>query len=67
MMMASKSYEKHPAHKALYDALIQSLLVDEDDMDRAAAMELSPQLKRKRDDQDQGPSAGPNQGKKTKR
>nr|GEY46346.1 hypothetical protein [Tanacetum cinerariifolium] len=22
MMMASKSYEKHPAHKALYDALL---------------------------------------------
>nr|GEW17939.1 putative reverse transcriptase domain-containing protein [Tanacetum cinerariifolium] len=37
MMMASKSYEKHPAHKALYDALIQSLFVDEDDMDQAAA------------------------------
>ncbi|GKD90507.1 hypothetical protein Tco_1366014 [Tanacetum coccineum] len=34
MIMASKSYEKHSAHKALYDALIQSLFVDEDDMDR---------------------------------
>ncbi|GJS32807.1 hypothetical protein Tco_0531189 [Tanacetum coccineum] len=37
MMMASKSYEKHLAHKELYDALIQSLFVDEDDMDKAAA------------------------------
>ncbi|GJX29138.1 hypothetical protein Tco_0237217 [Tanacetum coccineum] len=66
MIMASKSYEKHPAHKALYDALIQSLFMDEDDMDRAVAMEPSPQLKRKHDDQDEDPSARPNQGKKTK-
>nr|GEZ11661.1 hypothetical protein [Tanacetum cinerariifolium] len=34
MMMASKSHEKHLAHKVLYDALIQSLLMDENDMDR---------------------------------
>ncbi|GJX52294.1 hypothetical protein Tco_0280663 [Tanacetum coccineum] len=32
MMMESKSYEKHLAHKALYEALIQSLLVDENDV-----------------------------------
>ncbi|GKE77133.1 hypothetical protein Tco_1543253, partial [Tanacetum coccineum] len=37
MMMASKSYEKNPEHKELYDALIQLLFVDEDDMDKAAA------------------------------
>ncbi|GJW12251.1 hypothetical protein Tco_1578078 [Tanacetum coccineum] len=48
MIMASKSYEKHPPHKALYDALIQSLFVDEDDMDKAAAAaEPSIQLKTK--------------------
>ncbi|GJT82840.1 hypothetical protein Tco_1057182 [Tanacetum coccineum] len=53
-MMASKSYEKHLAHKALYDALIQSLFVDEDDMDQAAtAMDQSSQLKIKHDDQDE--------------
>ncbi|GKC24022.1 hypothetical protein Tco_1026172 [Tanacetum coccineum] len=67
MMMASKSCEKHPAHKALYEALIQSLFMDEDDMDKAAAADLSTQLKRKHDDQDEDPSAGPNQGKKTNR
>ncbi|GJV81732.1 hypothetical protein Tco_1517602 [Tanacetum coccineum] len=67
MTMASKSYEKHLDHKALYDALIQSLFVDEDDMDKAAAAaNLSTQLKRQHDDQDEYPSAGPNQGKKTK-
>ncbi|GKF57693.1 hypothetical protein Tco_0171230 [Tanacetum coccineum] len=36
IMMASKSYNKHPTHKVLYDALIESLFVDEDDMDIAA-------------------------------
>ncbi|GJT63511.1 hypothetical protein Tco_1007044 [Tanacetum coccineum] len=34
MLMKSKSFDKHPAHKALYDALVQSLHVDEDDIDR---------------------------------
>ncbi|GKB09843.1 hypothetical protein Tco_0843766 [Tanacetum coccineum] len=52
-MMASKSFEKHPAYKELYDALIKSLLVDEDDMDQAAvATDESVLLKRKHDDQD---------------
>ncbi|GJX29909.1 hypothetical protein Tco_0237988 [Tanacetum coccineum] len=48
MMMASKSYKKHLAHKELYDALIQSLFVDEDDMDKAAAdADLSNQVKKR--------------------
>nr|GFC16313.1 hypothetical protein [Tanacetum cinerariifolium] len=34
MMISSKSYERHPAHKALYDALPESIFVDENDMDR---------------------------------
>ncbi|GKB60579.1 hypothetical protein Tco_0916765, partial [Tanacetum coccineum] len=52
MMMASKLYEKHYAHKALYDALIQSLFMDKDDMyQAAAAMDQSAQWKRKHDDQ----------------
>ncbi|GJX80066.1 hypothetical protein Tco_0328215 [Tanacetum coccineum] len=68
MMLASKSYEKHPAHQALYDALIQSLFVDEDDMDQvAAAMGESALLKRKHDDQDEDPTVGSNQGKDKKR
>ncbi|GJW80611.1 hypothetical protein Tco_0144586 [Tanacetum coccineum] len=33
----SECMEKHPAHKELYDALIQSLFVDEDDTEQAAA------------------------------
>ncbi|GJX94533.1 hypothetical protein Tco_0349119, partial [Tanacetum coccineum] len=34
MMRESKSYEKHPKHKSLYDALMLSLIQDEDDLDR---------------------------------
>ncbi|GJX61475.1 hypothetical protein Tco_0294375 [Tanacetum coccineum] len=54
MMMASKSYEKHPAHQDLYDALIKSLFVDEYDMDQATvSMGESAQFKIKHDDQDE--------------
>ncbi|GJS52284.1 hypothetical protein Tco_0625646 [Tanacetum coccineum] len=66
MIMASKSYEKHSAHKALYDALIQSLFVDEDDMDRGI-VEPPTQTKSQHDDQDKDPSTESNQGKTTKR
>nr|GEV94028.1 hypothetical protein [Tanacetum cinerariifolium] len=34
IMLKSKSYDKDPTHRALYDALVQSLLVDENDMDK---------------------------------
>ncbi|GJZ58634.1 hypothetical protein Tco_0614450 [Tanacetum coccineum] len=66
MMMASKSYEKHP-YKALYDAHIQSLFMDEDYMDQAVAtMDQSAQLKRKHDDQDEDLTARSIQGKDKK-
>ncbi|GJS32810.1 hypothetical protein Tco_0531192 [Tanacetum coccineum] len=68
MMMASKSYEKHLAHKELYDALIQSLFLDEEDIDKAAAdMGEYALSKRKHDDQDKYPFAGSNQGKRKRR
>ncbi|GJT54850.1 hypothetical protein Tco_0989904 [Tanacetum coccineum] len=68
MMMASKSYEKHPAHKDLYNALIKSLFVDEDDMDQAvAAMGESALLKGKHDNLDEDPTARSDQGKEKKR
>ncbi|GJU32857.1 hypothetical protein Tco_1176446 [Tanacetum coccineum] len=67
MMRESKSFEKHPTHKALYDALMLSLIKDEDDMDKAAAVISSTHLKRQHDDEDEDPSAGPNRGKGTKR
>ncbi|GJW91486.1 hypothetical protein Tco_0169039 [Tanacetum coccineum] len=60
MMMASKSHKKHPAHKDLYNALVQSLLVDENDMDRLA-VDLASQRKRRHNDKDQDPPAGSDQ------
>ncbi|GJS99668.1 hypothetical protein Tco_0820838 [Tanacetum coccineum] len=66
MMMASKSHEKHPAHKELYDALIQLLLVDKNDMDRLVVDPAS-QRKRRHDDKDQDPPAGSDQGMKKRR
>ncbi|GJZ89656.1 hypothetical protein Tco_0661438 [Tanacetum coccineum] len=66
MMMASKSHEKHPAHKKLYDALIQSLLMDENDMDRLAVDPAS-QRKRRHDDKDQDTPTGSHQGMKKRR
>nr|GEW21820.1 uncharacterized mitochondrial protein AtMg00810-like [Tanacetum cinerariifolium] len=51
MMLASKSHEKHLAHQALYDALIPSLFVDEDDMDQATtAIDQGMDKKRPRKD-----------------
>nr|GEW10156.1 hypothetical protein [Tanacetum cinerariifolium] len=54
LMMKSKSYDKHPAHRPLYDALVQSLLVDEDDMDKQLKDQSTPK-KRRQDDNDQDP------------
>ncbi|GJR58830.1 hypothetical protein Tco_1500992 [Tanacetum coccineum] len=50
----AKAYNRHPAHRALYDALAVSLSIDEDDMDKE--LEEQPvQKKRRRDDHDQDP------------
>nr|GEV60173.1 hypothetical protein [Tanacetum cinerariifolium] len=60
------SHEKHLAHKKLYDALIDSLLVNENDMDRLA---MNPASRRKRwhDDKDQNPPTGSDQRMKNRR
>ncbi|GJV02727.1 hypothetical protein Tco_1336296 [Tanacetum coccineum] len=51
LMSKSKSFNTHPAHQELYDALMDSLLVDEDDMDNHFVD--PPSLKKRRhDDQD---------------
>nr|GEX55425.1 retrovirus-related Pol polyprotein from transposon TNT 1-94 [Tanacetum cinerariifolium] len=65
-MSESMYFNKHPTHKVLYHALIESLLMDEEGMDQGV-VDLLKQKKRQHDDQDEYPSAGPNQGKKTKR
>ncbi|GJV34663.1 hypothetical protein Tco_1395063 [Tanacetum coccineum] len=64
MMRDSKSHEKHPTYKALYDALMLSLVLDEDDIERAKATEPPTQKKRRHDDKDQDPPAGSDQGMK---
>ncbi|GKB35406.1 hypothetical protein Tco_0880348 [Tanacetum coccineum] len=63
MIMASKSYEKHSTHKALYDALILSLLVDENDMDRLVVDPLS-HKKRRHEYKDQDPLLDQTKGRK---
>ncbi|GJS97029.1 hypothetical protein Tco_0803997 [Tanacetum coccineum] len=62
-MTKSKSFNKSPKQRALYHALIESILKDEDAMDEGVADKLK---KRKPDDadKDEGPSAGLDQGLK---
>ncbi|GJX22058.1 hypothetical protein Tco_0226503 [Tanacetum coccineum] len=59
-MHESKSFNKHPANKTLYHALMESLIVDEDAMDQGV-VDLIKHKKRPHDDadRDQDPLAGP--------
>nr|GEX98710.1 hypothetical protein [Tanacetum cinerariifolium] len=61
----TKSFNKNTKHKALYDALIESILEDEDSMDKGVA----DKSKRKPDDvdRDKGPLVRPDQGLKRKK
>ncbi|GJR43370.1 hypothetical protein Tco_1311473, partial [Tanacetum coccineum] len=60
----SRSYLTHDKHQALFDALLNSMSLD----DAIARGQADPEkVLRKRDRDDEDPSAGPNQGKKTKR
>ncbi|GKA68806.1 hypothetical protein Tco_0768723, partial [Tanacetum coccineum] len=62
-MTASKSFNNYPKHVALYHALIESILADEDAMDQGVA---DKQKKRKHDDEDrdEDPPVGSDQGLK---
>ncbi|GKB21810.1 hypothetical protein Tco_0855733 [Tanacetum coccineum] len=63
-MGKSRSYLTHNKHQALFDALLNSMSLD----DAIALGQADPEkVMRKRDHDDEDPSAGPNQGKKTKR
>nr|GEU87729.1 hypothetical protein [Tanacetum cinerariifolium] len=64
-MTDSESFNKYLAHKALYHALMESLLADEEGMYQGVADLLK--KKRQHDAEDEDPSSRPNQGKKTKR
>ncbi|GKF95834.1 hypothetical protein Tco_0288569, partial [Tanacetum coccineum] len=66
MMSKSKSYNKHPTHKALFDAFALSLSMDEDDTDRVID-EPPSQKKRHRDDQDHDPSSDLSKKKKKRK
>ncbi|GKD03990.1 hypothetical protein Tco_1178964 [Tanacetum coccineum] len=64
-MTKTKSFERNSKHKALYHALIESILEDEDAMKKGVADKLK---KRKPDDDiDEVPPAGPDQGLKRKK
>ncbi|GJU30149.1 hypothetical protein Tco_1173738 [Tanacetum coccineum] len=65
-MTTSKSFNNHPKHIALYHALIESILADEDAIHQGVAEK---QKKRKPDDEDrdEDPPAGPNQGLKRRK
>nr|GEW28310.1 hypothetical protein [Tanacetum cinerariifolium] len=62
-MTTSKSFNKHPKHKALYHTLMESILTDEDAMDQGVT---DKQKKRKLDDndRDEDPLTGSDQGLK---
>ncbi|GJY08292.1 hypothetical protein Tco_0375346 [Tanacetum coccineum] len=65
-MNKTKSFNKNTKHKALYHALMESIIKDEDAMEKGVAERLK---KRKPDDadKDEGPPAKPNQGLKGRR
>ncbi|GJR56415.1 hypothetical protein Tco_1406936 [Tanacetum coccineum] len=65
-MTKTKSFDRNPKHRALYHALMKSILVDEDALDKGFTNKLK---KRKPDDadKDEGPPAGPDQGLKRKK
>ncbi|GJY92168.1 hypothetical protein Tco_0507950, partial [Tanacetum coccineum] len=65
-MTKSKSFDRNPKHGALYHALMESILEDEDAMDKGVAEKLK---KRKPDDadRDEDPPAGPDQGLKRRK
>ncbi|GJV46573.1 hypothetical protein Tco_1431109 [Tanacetum coccineum] len=67
MMRKNKYYEKHPTHQLVYDALMQSLILDEDEMEKAKTVESPTQMKRHHDDRDQDPPTGPYQGLKKRK
>nr|GEV12210.1 retrovirus-related Pol polyprotein from transposon TNT 1-94 [Tanacetum cinerariifolium] len=65
-MHENKSFNRNLANHRLYHDLIKVLIKDENAMDKEVADTVKDH-KRKHDDDDEDPLAGPNQGKKTKR
>nr|GEW59178.1 hypothetical protein [Tanacetum cinerariifolium] len=57
-----QAYKKHQAHRALYDALMLSMIHDEDDLDRMFPDQPKQKKRDHANDKDEDPSARPNQG-----
>nr|GEX09559.1 hypothetical protein [Tanacetum cinerariifolium] len=66
-MNETKSFNKHPTNQALYHALMEVLIVDEESMDKGVADSLKQHKRQHEDDDDDDPSTRPNQGKQNKR
>ncbi|GKC18553.1 hypothetical protein Tco_1020703 [Tanacetum coccineum] len=66
-MHESKSFNKHPAKKTLYHALMESLIADENAMDQGVADLIKHKKIPHDDDRDQDPPAGPDQGLKKRK
>ncbi|GJX54128.1 hypothetical protein Tco_0282497 [Tanacetum coccineum] len=65
-MTASKTFNKYPKHKALYHALIESILADEDAMDKGVA-DIKKKRKLDNADRDEDPPAELDQGLKRRK
>ncbi|GKB06419.1 hypothetical protein Tco_0834652 [Tanacetum coccineum] len=65
-MTASKTFSKHPKHKALYHALLESILVDEDALDKGVA-DIQKERKPDDADRDEDPPTRPDQGLKRRK
>nr|GFB08047.1 hypothetical protein [Tanacetum cinerariifolium] len=65
--LENKSYLMHPIHQALYEALTESLISNEDDMKKAKTIDTLTQKKKQNDDRYQDPHVGPDQGLKKRK
>ncbi|GKD35809.1 hypothetical protein Tco_1251318, partial [Tanacetum coccineum] len=62
-----KSANRNTANYRLYHALMKALITDEDAMDKEVADKVKDHKRKHDSDDDEGPSAGSNQGRSTKR
>ncbi|GJT72076.1 hypothetical protein Tco_1031362 [Tanacetum coccineum] len=63
----NKSANRNPANNRLYHALMEALIKDESGMEKEVADKVKDHKRKHDSDDDEGPPAGSNQGKSTKR
>nr|GEX19442.1 hypothetical protein [Tanacetum cinerariifolium] len=67
-MLENKSFNRYPTNHAIYHALMEALIEDENAMDKEVVDIIkNHKIQHDNDDDDEDPSTGPNQGKKTKK